>query len=576
MNWPSVAILLLRNDAFDYLCEKDPETGEFRSDARKQNKNYICNNQEEAVQHLFPVTTACHFVLSAFAGIILDTLGMKLTAIAGMCLQLLAWLLLAFSSPSLNVYYPAFLILGASCDTAFLPTLLLANLFPGNSALIITVLGSAASLSFAVPQVMKIILDIHVMWTLKHVALGYTFICLLPCMVIACLFMPYKSFKGLDKFEEERQRVESRQRLTGIEFSTPEVPKDPSMMIIESDIFPTKSFGNSASKSGFVSEETRRRSSAYTSAAEERSASPFLESSEENSIMTRPATSIETEMVPKRTSECHSRRNSSLTSQQVSGISSKASKTKGIETKSSYDFRHFFRQLTSIQFIGITLYFSVVSLTIQFYEEASSNRLFTSEDVIEGLRWLTPLSCGPCVILGKFIDWFGLLPIMFVVNSTGVFCFGFVMIQTAATGYLSIINFCMYIALFTSQLFCFIEKVFDSRDFGKLVGIGTLVGGLIGLLSIPLYRVTVFSFNEDPRPVCGILLGLVTLMFPVIAYLWYLSKRNPRPFAVLQLKQTTSMTVHDDFPNVFSPDERHDGEVGVMGTKERGTLDQPS
>lgn len=95
-------------------------------------KRYICEAQNSAVGNIFVTCLAFAFSFSLAAGLLLDYLGPRLTALIGQVMNALAWILLAFGSESSQTYIAAFIFMGIGSDIGYLPLLSAANLFPGH------------------------------------------------------------------------------------------------------------------------------------------------------------------------------------------------------------------------------------------------------------------------------------------------------------------------------------------------------------------------------------------------------------------------------------------------------------
>eukprot|EP00922_Rhytidocystis_sp_ex-Travisia-forbesii_P007424 GHVS01010844.1.p1 GENE.GHVS01010844.1~~GHVS01010844.1.p1 ORF type:complete len:748 (-),score=105.48 GHVS01010844.1:184-2427(-) len=149
--WPSLSIMLFMQDAYVWLCPDGAETAAHQP--------YKCSDQDTEVQRLFQIATPVHFVTSAMAGYLMDNMGPKATGAIGQGLNCIAWVLLSQASESTQTYIPAFIFIGLGADAAFLPTMTVSNLFPGNEGLVIAVMGAANSASYAMPVILLAIME---------------------------------------------------------------------------------------------------------------------------------------------------------------------------------------------------------------------------------------------------------------------------------------------------------------------------------------------------------------------------------------------------------------------------------
>ncbi|KAL8426536.1 hypothetical protein Efla_006601 [Eimeria flavescens] len=199
--WASLSTMLLRAESFSELCAKDDE-GKYIVDMRPA-EAHICNEQEAAVQHLYTITLAVHTTMSSVAGTSMDAAGPLVTAVLGQLFNFVGWAMLA-SSGSIGsaALYIGFVFIGMGADMGFLPTLCITRLFPGSAGLSITMLGSAASASFAIPLILEAIC--------KHLGLSnpktvfWSYAALGPglCVLLALFFIPFRGYKD---FRDEVQ-----------------------------------------------------------------------------------------------------------------------------------------------------------------------------------------------------------------------------------------------------------------------------------------------------------------------------------------------------------------------------------
>ncbi|KAL8451831.1 hypothetical protein Emed_001711 [Eimeria media] len=183
--------------------------------------------------------------------------------------------------------------------------------------------------------------------------------------------------------------------------------------------------------------------------------------------------------------------------------------------------RSIFRSLLSERFLLIALYFIGVSWVSSFYQEAHSRMLSSGPQRFLGA--VLPLSFIPCIFLGKCSDAVGILPVMMAVNTAGLLAYLCSLSQDAAAGYASVLFFMVYMSLFSSQIFIYINAAFNSQHFGRLVGLVEMTGGLLSLVCNPVYAHAVGSAEEDGiLRVQVLVLLLLLLEFAVLGRLFYL------------------------------------------------------
>ncbi|PFH36557.1 hypothetical protein BESB_047490 [Besnoitia besnoiti] len=203
--WPNLSNLLFRNDAYIWLCdESEPDMRLPENGGRR----YRCEAQNSEVGKLFVTCLAFAFSCSLLAGILLDFLGARITAMLGQLCNLLSWLLLAFAGKGCETYFPAFILMGVGSDVGYLPLLSSANLFPGHEGLVIALLGAAKSASFAMPTILDVTENAYDNIHLKEVSIGYAVCGPGLCFVLALVLIPLQVFKPWNEFvclEEEAQ-----------------------------------------------------------------------------------------------------------------------------------------------------------------------------------------------------------------------------------------------------------------------------------------------------------------------------------------------------------------------------------
>lgn len=76
--------MLLRAEVFSFICEEDGEGG-FVNSQKYHGPEYICDEQDAIVHGLYVIMLAIHCTMSVFAGVMIDTLGPKITSMVGQC-----------------------------------------------------------------------------------------------------------------------------------------------------------------------------------------------------------------------------------------------------------------------------------------------------------------------------------------------------------------------------------------------------------------------------------------------------------------------------------------------------------
>ncbi|CDI87199.1 MFS transporter Fmp42, related [Eimeria praecox] len=178
----------------------------------------------------------------------------------------------------------------------------------------------------------------------------------------------------------------------------------------------------------------------------------------------------------------------------------------------------FSKTVFSEKYMLIVAYFVAVGWVTAFYQEAHDRILDPAAK--EFLGSALPFSFIPCILLGKLSETIGILAVMGIVNTAGLLAYSFSLKQTVATGVISVLCFTVYMALFVSQVFVYVEENFPAKFFGRLIGIVQLVGGLSSLLCSPLFHLTVNLGLKGLYVVQLPMIGLILLMYFVLARMW--------------------------------------------------------
>ncbi|KAL8273368.1 hypothetical protein Esti_002700 [Eimeria stiedai] len=189
--WGALSSMLFKSHIYARQCTED-ETRAAPTDSA------ACVLQDIAVQSLFTICYASHFIVSAAAGILVDLAGPKVTALLGQALNVCGWALLGCCSDDFHGEVPAFVLIGAGSDMSYLPMLCIINLFPGSTGFALSALGASSSLSFAVPLVLRAVHSAGV--SFRSVCWGYALLGPVSCIFLVAFFVPLNGFIEVDLF----------------------------------------------------------------------------------------------------------------------------------------------------------------------------------------------------------------------------------------------------------------------------------------------------------------------------------------------------------------------------------------
>ncbi|PFH38147.1 hypothetical protein BESB_004880 [Besnoitia besnoiti] len=189
LNWAPLRQVLFKSGAYKWEC--DPEEADPTSLRYIHPDHDTCVEQRLRVGHLFTVCAAADYGFSFFGGLAMDMLGPKIASLLGSSSMLAGWLLLSVSSESVQMLIPGFALFGLGIDMAFYGTLSVAALFPGHENAIMAIVVAMRALSYMTPVVLDSLTS-----ALPYIAvmLGFALLCLLPAVIIAFIYAPWKPF----------------------------------------------------------------------------------------------------------------------------------------------------------------------------------------------------------------------------------------------------------------------------------------------------------------------------------------------------------------------------------------------
>ncbi|ESS33924.1 putative amino acid transporter [Toxoplasma gondii VEG] len=574
--WPAMASLIFYNEGFSTLCARDPATGAFSPDFRQEGQLFICDAQDAAVQKLYTLAGLLCCVMSACGGALLDFIGPKYTMCLGQLLSITGWLFLAFSGAAPSTYYAGIAFIGLGADVGFLPTMCVTRLLPGSAGLVITLLSSASSASSAVPMVLAKVVEHHGA-SLKTVALWY--ICCGPIvsLLIALFLLPRRNYLVGDEFADRGRSLEDHACTVGDGRSEgDETGRDADM---EDD---GASRRDAPAKQN-VRQMTNQSSSNWLSRGREKTldVSRVQEARQKHTPATRAvepsmpegasfgcrnvvqatelADGARCEEVRPRAEEvvCLTdseerwrggvgdaagnaatsipgrtvarERDGPQESIEAQGEREEESKNKGEERPPAPP--PFFKQLFSLRYLLVVVYFVGVACAGAFFQQAP-RRMF-NDTVVDFMEMMQPLAFLPCIIFGKCADVFGILKVWMVVNTCGLLMYATSMIHGFhnAFGYTSVLLYTLYMSVFSSQVFVYIEETFSPQYFGKMIGLTAMCGGLLSMVSNSLYEHVVIGIGKgDPFIMQVALTVFLGIQYIWIAWLMWLKRKEPNPY----------------------------------------------
>ncbi|CRH03097.1 novel putative transporter 1, putative [Plasmodium relictum] len=456
-DWSAVRNLLLKARKYEYLNVD-------------QYSDITLTPQYKRINNLLPMTIAIHFTTSVFCGFLFDHIGPKFTAILGQLFNIICWILLSIESTTVDTTLIGFIFLGLGADTAFIPILTVANLYPDASTFILTVVGAAASLSFAVPATLNIIYNNISNISFSYICYGYIFVILVPCLLVAIFLLPLKPFKGLDYYlEKDNEKVQNLKDDAVIKHNN----------INEIEL-------------GYIESLDKMN--------KEHSGSQSIYEMEND--------------FEKMKNKTNNISNESTMNSSKSIMESKDFHMKSIKL--------FFRILVSYPGVCVISYFVLFNISCVFYGMVNETYFSYDRSIINIINILLPASSIPCIIFGRFVNKYGAALIILIMNAFSALMHLTALIKHKLAGLISVFLYMCVTSMYTSQIYCFIQNSFPSIVFGKLLGFASLCGGTFSLICNNLYDSAINQNNSniDPTNVSLLLVASFMIMFLPLSILY--------------------------------------------------------
>lgn len=463
--------------------------------------------QYKRINSLYPMTLAIHFTMSVFCGFLYDHIGPKFTAMIGQMCNIISWILLSIDSTTVDTTLLSFVFLGLGADTAFIPILTISNLYPDASTFILTVVGAAASLSYAVPATLNFICSKYPNAPFSYICYGYIFLILLPCLLVATFLLPLKPFKGLDYYIEKDQyrkgevEGDGEGRRGEREIVTSQTNDEVDVEMQPFDVEQIKA-SKGTSGNGNASSISSTRGNTPNSGKQSREKNTHGSNGKNIS------------------------REGGNAMVAVHDEQETASSRGTIQEDSDFHRKSialFFKVLISYPSICIIVYFIIFNISTVFYGMVTDTYFSYDRSIIKVINILMPISCIPCIIFGRFINKYGAAIIIILMNACSALMHLTALIKHRASALVSAFLYMCVTSIYTSQIYCFIQNSFPSIVFGKLLGFASLCGGLFSLLCEKLYDQTVSKDGEsiDPTNVVLLLVIVFIVMFLPLTILYF-------------------------------------------------------
>lgn len=538
---PSYRRMLLLTGAYAWRCDGVAQTGAAapkadNSDLLRESADadlLLCDAQDAALSPLFTMALLSHCIMSAIAGMLLDRIGPKVTALIGHGLIGLGWLLLAFSSKSFPAYYMAFICIGLGSDTGYLPLLKIVNLFSSKSGTIISLMGVACTASFGVPVVLESLWSAHPQWSFATLCCLYTIVGPGFSALVDLFLVPWKAFPVSRRAGHKDSSGDREARLTSqphpsssicsslapLSFPTATTPADADLVHSERGSTDTPK-GNIDVLVGRQPAEASSGTTQATAAATEAAATPAAaEIAMAETATVETAATEASSGISAKCMDIQSRMYARCKGQDMPG---------GEDSDGLHSNATFFADFLSIRYLSLPIMAASQQTAISFYQMAAFRLL--DGPVADNLSTSLVFSFIPCVFLGAAVDCWGVFPVLAITNTLGFLAYACTLgAPSYASHMVSLVCFCSYVSLDCELVFCCISKMFSSNNFGRLCGISQAVAGLISLVAIPLYNhVSLQLYGGNCRPVAWGLMVMLVCLYPLIIWVKWVTVRGRR------------------------------------------------
>ncbi|KAL8455865.1 hypothetical protein Emag_000310 [Eimeria magna] len=206
------------------------------------------------------------------------------------------------------------------------------------------------------------------------------------------------------------------------------------------------------------------------------------------------------------------------------------------------DKRSFWRLIVDPKFLLLVPIFCCALVRSDYYAKSNKEQLVensSGRDLHQMFAIFNILSFIPGPVFGRIADVYGIVVVLFILNTMGVGMFIFLMFDNLACKGISIVFFFIYTSFVLSNVYCFISLHFPEHAFGKLTGLTSAVGGVFVLLSILWYKKMLeYEYPNNFIVVDGIMVGVGCVVYALVFVLWRIAKKEAQQTKVIDAQKT--------------------------------------
>ncbi|KAH0480696.1 MAG: hypothetical protein KVP17_005087 [Porospora cf. gigantea B] len=390
-SWQPMYYMLVDSGAYSWLCNTDSVILEDGS----------CHEQYAVLNQQYQVGSNLAYIVGVLAGFLLDVVGPRWCALTGVFCVVIGYAMMALSSQHLQLYWPAWILVGSAENLIGFVGFVPGDFFPGYQQTFITICISAQILSSSGPPIM---------WSLiKH---GTSFRSVWSVYLL-CLALPAGLLMVLAS------------------------PRNNKMKALEVEHYVAISHQDDVAKEADTKD------------------------------------------------------------------------TSAIMRNKRY-WKHFGSLLLKPELLVFTLWYAVMVLGFNFYSSGIIAQ--SGQAVAEFVGVLGPFRAFVGPVIGLASDYFGMTLVSTGLCFTGAFFYSIALVPTQAAQYTSACAYLVGRSFVFATKYLFVQQFYPQVHFGKLSGVMSLVGGLLGFLNALL--VTVSLPTTTMYAIWGTVLGLMSI--PII------------------------------------------------------------
>eukprot|EP00922_Rhytidocystis_sp_ex-Travisia-forbesii_P063128 GHVS01093960.1.p1 GENE.GHVS01093960.1~~GHVS01093960.1.p1 ORF type:complete len:725 (-),score=81.77 GHVS01093960.1:324-2498(-) len=465
--WDGIQDMLYKSEAYLSVCYDAPDAD--LSYTLVGGVSYLdCPHRQQNLNNLYTTAFISHFCCSVFFGAVLDILGPKVCAVIGQVLAAIGWILLGMSSDSRPLYIPGSILIGMAADPGYLPLLSVANLFPKNRSLIMSIAGAVRSCSFAIPVILSLIYcsSSYKASRYPYFCFGYAGVGIGICIIIALLFIPRRAFRLDTDVTPEQQKEHAEDAARAFRASVYTGTMMPPVSMTATDLRD-------------IADEVKGHTPDYASRRS---------SSRAGSVTSRGTFAGKEGTIEDANSQVDGKGGAEIVSS--GSYFSPPAEGMGGE-RLIYRFaapEKTFKQVALMwEYLLIVPFFSICLLRGEFFSKNNKQLLVPSSEeqwVREVFRVLNICSFLPGPLFGKLVDKIGIMPVIFFLNLNGIVVYSLVIADNVGMKCAATVFFFIYTSFILSNLYCYVVVMFPPEHFGKLTGIASMAGGLFCLTSL--------------------------------------------------------------------------------------------